>query len=263
MKTPSISRAGLVPGVAFLAMAFGAAAASGAEKWSLAVKGGVSVSSDGDFHQGPAFDGSVLLGLEAGSLPVDVDVKDFDDVYGTFTEYALEAAYAFNEKTSLLLGISTLQADASALRVGTVAGTLPLLARFGDYDDVGAYVGVRYQFTTESAWTPYVSAQIGLKDVDSIDASFYVPDVTFVAPYQAALTNAAFYSGGTGLAGGVGVGLTYQANDSWQLGVESGYSAQGSLDDDDSIVGLLGLNGLNDEGKLGFLPLKVFANYRF
>lgn len=234
-----------------------------AEKWSFAVKGGVVNAIGGDVHRGPDFDGSVLLDLEPGSLPVEVDAKSFDDVYGGFMELGVEATYRSNPSTSWFFGLSQLQSDEGVLRVGTVAGSLPLNARFSDYEDIGIYGGVRYHFANESNWQPFVSAQLGVKDVDAITASFSVPDVTFVAPYQGALTNAAFYDGGTVFSYGVGFGLDYRLSDASTVSLESGFYSQGAMDDNDSVLDVLGLGVLNDEGDLDYMPLTLRFNFSF
>ena len=231
--------------------------------WSLSLKGGLAPVTGGDVHQGPAFDGSVLLGLPAGSLPVDVDAKSFDDVYGDFTEFGLEAAYDAGENLSYTFGLNWLSADEGRLRVGTVAGTLPLNGRFSDYQDFQVYVGLRYNFRITERWNPYVGAQLGYKRVDEITASFSVPNTPFNAPYQAALTNAKFYDASNVWSYGVLVGLEYKLNDTASVALETGYLAQGSLDDNDSVLGLLGLNALNDEGKLSYVPVRLSLNIRF
>lgn len=192
-----------------------------------------------------------------------MDAKSFDDVYGSFMELGLEATYQVNENLGYFFGLSQMKSDEGILRVGTVAGTLPLNGRFSDYEDIGIHAGVRYHFVTESKWQPHVSAQIGLKDVDSINASLSVPDVTFVAPYQAALTNAAFYDGGSVFSYGVGVGIDYRLSESSTVTLETGYYAQGSIDDNDSVLDVLGLGTLNDEGDLAYMPLTLRFNFSF
>lgn len=231
--------------------------------WSFAVKGGLVPVTNGDVHRGPAFDGSVLLALPAGSLPVDVDAKSFDDVYGDFTEFGLEASYAAGENLSYQLGASWLSADEGVLRVGTVAGALPLNGRFSDYQDFEVYAGVRYNFNVTERWNPYAALHLGYKRVDAITASFSVPNTPFVAPYQAALTNAPFYDASNVWSYGVLVGLEYKVADKFSVALETGYLAQGALKDNDSIVGLLGLNALNDEGDLGYIPVRLSAIFRF
>lgn len=237
--------------------------ASLSANWSLSLKGGLVPITGGDVHQGPAFDGSVLLGLPAGSLPVDVDAKSFDDVYGNFTEFGLEANYAASENLSYAFGINWLSADEGNLRVGTVAGALPLNGRFSDYQDFQVYAGLRYNFRITERWNPYVGAQLGYKRVDAITASFSVPNTPFNAPYQAALTNAKFYDASNVWSYGVLVGVEYKLNDTASVALETGYLAQGSLDDNDSVLGLLGLNALNDEGDLSYVPVRLSLNIRF
>jgi opacity protein-like surface antigen len=231
--------------------------------WSFAIKGGLVPVTNGDVHRGPAFDGSALLALSAGSLPVDVDAKGFDDVYGDFTEFGLEAAYAAGENLSYQLGASWLSADEGVLRVGTVAGALPLNGRFSDYQDFQVYGGVRYNFRVTERWNPYVALHLGYKRVDAIAASFSVPNTPFVAPYQAALTNAPFYDASNVWTYGVLVGLEYKVGDRFAVALETGYLDQGALKDNDSIIGLLGLNALNDEGNLGYIPVRLSAIFRF
>lgn len=231
--------------------------------WSLSLKGGLVPITGGDVHQGPAFDGSVLLGLPAGSLPVDVDAKSFDDVYGNFNEIALEASYAAGENLTYTLGVGWLSSDDGNLRVGTVAGTLPLNGRFSSYEDFEVYAGLRYNFRITERWNPYVGAHLGYKRVDEITASFSVPNTPFNAPYQAALTNAKFYDASNVWSYGVLVGLEYKLNDTASVALETGYLAQGALEDNDSVLGLLGLNALNDEGDLSYVPVRLSLNIRF
>ncbi|MDQ8187128.1 outer membrane beta-barrel protein [Pelagicoccus sp. SDUM812002] len=232
-------------------------------EWSFSIKGGVANAVSGDVHRGPDFDGSILLALDPGSLPVEVDAKSFDDVYGGFMELGFEAAYRRNENLSFFMGLSQLQSDEGILRVGTVGDDLPLNGRFSDYDDIGIYGGVRYHFSSESNWQPFVSAQLGIKDVDEITASFSVPGVTFVDPYQEALTNAPFYDGGTVFSYGVGVGLEYRISDSGTLSLETGYYSQEAMDDDDSVLDVLALGALNDEGDLDYLPITLRYTFNF
>lgn len=232
-------------------------------QWNLGFKAGFVPIANGDFHRGPSFDGSVLLGLPAGSLPVDVDAKSFDDVYGDFEEVAFEASYAAGENLAYTLGISWLSSEDGDLQVGTVGAGQPLNGRFSSYEDFQLYAGVRYNFRVSERWTPYVAARLGYAWVDEITASFAVPGTPFNAPYREALTNAIFYDASNVWNYGVLVGVDYSFNDRFSLGVETGYLAQGSLDDNDSVLGLLGLNTLNDEGALGYVPLRLSLNYRF
>lgn len=231
--------------------------------WSLSLKGGLVPITSGDFHRGPAFDGSVLLGLPAGSLPVDVDAKRFDDVYSNFNEIAFEASYDAGENLTYMLGIGWLSSDEGNLRVGTVAGTLPLVGRFSEYEDFEIYARLRYNFRITERWNPYVGAHLGYKSVDEITASFSVPNTPFNAPYQAALTNAKFYNATNVWSYGVFAGIEYKLNDTASIALETGYFTQGSLNNDDSVLGLLGLNTLNDEGKLSYMPVRLSLSFRF
>jgi opacity protein-like surface antigen len=231
--------------------------------WSLGLKGGLAPITSGDVHRGPSFDGSVLLGLPAGSLPVDVDAKSFGDVYGDFEEIAFEASYAAGENLAYTLGISWLSSDDGNLRVGTVAGALPLIGRFSSYEDFQVYAGVRYNFRVTERWNPYVTAQLGYTWVDEITATFSVPGTPFNEPYQTALTNAKFYDASNVWTYGLLVGVEYKFNDRASLALETGYLGQGRLDDNDSVLGLLGLNTLNDEGALSYVPVRLSLNFRF
>jgi hypothetical protein len=231
--------------------------------WSVGFKAGLAPITNGEFHRGPSFDGSVLLGLPAGSLPVDVDAKSFDDVYSNFNEIAFEASYAAGEKLTYTLGIGWLSSDEGNLRVGTVAGTLPLNARFSEYEDFQIYAGLRYNFHVTERWNPFVAVQLGYTQVDEITATFTVPGTPFVAPYQAALTKAKFYDATNIWNYGLLLGVEYKFNDKASLALETGYVGQGGLDDNDSVLGLLGLNTLNDEGDLSYVPVRLSLNYRF
>lgn len=240
-----------------------ASTASLSASWSLSVTGGFVASSSGDVHRGPSFDGSVLLGLPANSLPVVVGAKSFDDVYGDFSEFGLEATYATEGNFAYTFGINRLSAGAGSLRVGTVAGSLPLNGRFSEYEDLQFYGGVRYNFNPTGKWNPYIGAHLGYKRIDDISATFTVPNTPFNEPYRSALTNAKFYDSTNVLSYGVVAGISYKFSDKFSAAVETGYLAQGSLDDNDSIVGLLGLNALNDEGELSYVPVRLSLKWQF
>lgn len=237
--------------------------ASLSANWSLGFKAGLAPITRGDFHRGPAFDGSVLLGLPAGSLPVNVDAKSFGDVYSTFEEISFEASYAAGENLAYTLGVSWLSSDEGDLRVGTVGGSLPLNGRFSEYEDFQIYAGLRYNFRVTDRWNPYVVARLGYTWVDEITATFSVPGTPFVAPYQAALTDAKFYDASNVVTYGLLVGVEYSFNDRVSLALETGYLTQGRIDDDDSVLGLLGLNALNDEGALSYVPVRLSLDFRF
>ena len=245
------------------AILIGVTASAAPGEWTFKVKAGPAYSTGGDVHQGPSFDGSVLLGLPAGSLPVDVTAKSFDDVYGDFLDLNLEFSYQSSDTLSYYFGISQLQSDEGVLRVGTVDGALALNGRFSDYDDLGVYGGVSYHFATQNKWKPRVAAQIGLKNVDAINATFSVPGVTFVDPFQDALTELPFYDDSDVWTGGLVFGLDYQASKSATIGLETGYYFQSSLDDNDSVLDVLGLGALNDEGDMQFMPIKLTVGFRF
>jgi opacity protein-like surface antigen len=248
---------------ALLTALLACSAVSLSANWSLGFKAGLVPVTRGDVHRGPSFDGSVLLGLPAGSLPVVVDSKSFGDVYSSFEEIAFEAAYAAGENWTYTLGISWLSSDDGSLRVGTVAGSLPLNGRFSSYEDFQVYAGVRYNFRLTERWNPYVTAQIGRTSVDEITATFAVPGTPFNEPFQSALTDAKFYDATKLWTYGVLVGVEYNFNDRFSLALETGYLGQGRLKDNDSVLGLLGLNTLNDEGALSYMPVRLSLTYRF
>ncbi len=248
---------------ALVAALFAVSTASLSAEWSLGVKAGFAPIVSGDFHRGPSFDGSVLLGLPAGSLPVNVDAKSFSDVYDSFEEIAFEASYAASDKLTYTLGVSWLSSDDGNLRVGTVAGALPLNALFSSYEDTQVYAGVRYNFNVTERWNPYVAGRLGYAWVDEITASFAVPGTPFNEPFRSALTDAKFYDASNVLTYGVLVGVEYKFNNRASLALETGYIGQGGIDDDDSVVGLLGLNTLNDEGTLSYVPVRLSLNIRF
>jgi opacity protein-like surface antigen len=231
--------------------------------WSLGIKGGFAPITSGDFHRAQAFDGSVLVGQPAGSLPVVVEGKSFDDVFGSFEEIAFEATYEASERFTYLFGVSWLSSSEADLRVGTAGGSQPFNASFSEYEDFQIYGGVRYNFQVNERWTPYVAAQLGYTKVDPITATFSVPGTTFDAPYAAALTNAKFYDATDYLTYGVLVGVEYSFNENSSLAIETGYFDQGSIDGDDSVLSLLGLSALNDEGDLSYVPVRLSFKYRF
>lgn len=204
------------------------------------------------------------LARPAGRQPAgQCGYQKLDDVYRNFEEIVFEATYAAGEHWAYTLGVSWLSSDDGNLRVGTVAGSLPLNGSFSSYEDFQIYAGVRYNFHVTKRWNPYVMAQIGRTMVDEITATFSVPNTPFNEPFRSALTDAKFYDATNLWTFGLLVGVEYRFNDWASLALETGYLGQGRLKDNDSVLGQLGLNTLNDEGALSYMPVRLSLSFRF
>jgi hypothetical protein len=244
-------------GIATLA-ASPAAAQPSAGEWSFGLRGGALFSMGGDVHGGtmaPVPDlGALNPDLAGVAATLDIESRDYDDVYGTMWEIGGEIGYGLSDQGEAFAVVSYTWGNGDQLQVGgavvpALDTTLPV---FGDFDDFGAWgveLGYRHHFNAGGNFRPYIAGRAGLQFVDSINATFTVPDAAIT------LADVAFYDSSTILTGGLEIGIAYAVGDGVTAGIETGIRYSDGLSDDDSAIGGLGLATINDEGERWSIPL--------
>lgn len=233
---------------------------AGAGDWSFSLKGGPLFQVGGDVHGGtsaPVPDlGALNPDLAGVGATLEIESRDYDDVYGTMWEIGGELGYGLSDQGEAFAIVSYTWGNGDQLQVGgavvpALDTTLPV---FGDFDDFGAWsveLGYRHHFDTGSSWRPYVAARGGLSFVDSINATFTVPDAAIT------LSDVRFYKSSTIFTGGLELGIAYAVGDGITAGFETGIRYASGLSDEDGDIAGLGLATINDEGERWSIPLML------
>jgi len=245
------------------------AAPSGTPKagaWSFSLSGGPEFVLDGDVHGGtnaPVADlGPLNPSLAGVAATLQIESRDYDDVYGTLYAVQGEVAYGLDRQSELFGALTYGWADGGRLQVGgaTVPAlntTLPVFGRFDDFKYWGLDAGYRYFITDSGDFHPYVAGRASVQWVDKINATFTIPDASI------ALNNVRFYGDSTVWGAGLDVGFLWQAASNLSIGLETGLRYHGDLNDDDADIGGLGLSGINNTGSRWSVPVKASVRFSF
>jgi len=225
-----------------------AAAQTASTRWSLSFDLGAERSVSGDVHAGGS--GTVL------ALPTQVESRSYQDIYGAKFAWAASFGYAVTEMGELRVRLTYAKHEADRVQVGNVAG-LPLFGLFDDDKALGVDFGYRqYLGMAESRVRPFVGAQVGFVNVDTINAEFTVPAAGVT------LSNVDFYESTTAPAFGFHGGVEVKMNDRFALQGGVDLRWRGNLTARDGLAGT-GLEPINDESARWSLPFFFGATVRF
>lgn len=190
----------------------------------------------------------------------------FDEAFDNASTYGIRIGKAC-EKGRIYLGFEYTEANGGSTAIGEIPpGVLTpddptIVADFGNYSDYGLVLGVeRDLFTAKgggknpvvaSRLRPWVGAQIGIRFVDSIDATTHLVDPYGVIPGSA--TAVRFYDDSLVFTAALTLGLAFDLNDRITLGVESGLRYQTGLDEIDDDLGTFAAT--NDDSDLLAVPV--------
>ncbi len=216
-------------------------------RWSLSFRGGLDLPLGGDVHGGGV--GTVL------ALPTTVNAKGYGDIYGTTFRGEAQIGYGVSERVELFAGGSYAKKSADLLQVGDVAG-LALNAQFGEYQEIGVEGGLRYFLRPQSMLKPYLAVSGGVRFLDSNTPTFSVPAA------EVTLRDVPFYASSTVGTAAAGLGVRYDLNPTFSIGLETGPRFQ-SKPDNVPTLGGTGLESINDTGDRWSMPVLFTATLRF
>src|SRR6185436_11518907 len=139
--------------------------------------------------------------------------------------------------------------------VGSVSG-FPLRARLSNADAFDLEGGLRYYLRPEGPLRTYVAGAVGLRFLQSTNATFRVVEVGLT------LANQPYFEGSTLFIFGGDAGASYDLSNKTAVGIELGLRHQGKP----GAAPLFAdpkLQGVNDTGGRWSLPISAFATVRF
>tara|TARA_R100000027_G_scaffold63770_2_gene56764 strand:- start:12693 stop:13451 length:759 start_codon:yes stop_codon:yes gene_type:complete len=226
--------------------------------WSITVKGGIAYPVLGEFS-GSAGEQTSSSTDDEGNVTTtgnnaNINSLSWDDAFKDFMNFAVELDFWEGSSRSLYFGVSRTQATGKTTNLGTYNGS-GVSATFSDYSDVGLYAGFRWGLGQPASWIKsLISVQAGATIVDGIDAQ-----VTNIPNYS----KIGIYKNTTAFSAGAFVSIIITPLEFFEIGIDSGFQYQTGLDGDNSQLELLGLNGINSEGQLGLVPVRILATIKF
>lgn len=225
--------------------------------WSVTVKGGMAFPVMGEFTGDAAAERTTTTDPDGETVTTGDSANilglDWSDAYGDFLTLAVEVDFWESPTRSLYLGVSHTRASGESAVLGTFDNRT-VNASFSDYSDTGFYAGFRWGIGHSDWIKSLFSAQVGAAVVDSIDANVTnIPNVDRLGLYKRT----------TVFSGGLFLSVILTPLDFLEVGVDGGLVYQTAPKENSSQVDLLGLQGINSEGDLGLVPVRIFATIKF
>ncbi|MFP4493963.1 MAG: hypothetical protein ACLFRP_08760 [Puniceicoccaceae bacterium] len=227
------------------------------DAWSVTVKGGPSFPVVGQFTGSAAELPSTATDDDGGSVATGDTANlaglDWSEAFGDFLTVAVELDFWESPTRSLYFGVSHTRASGESAFLGSFDNR-PVSASFSDYSDTGLYAGVRWGIGHTDWIKSLVSLQLGASLVDDLDATVTnLPDFDRIALYKES----------TVFSGGVFVSVIITPLDFLEVGIDGGFIYQTAPKENSTQTGLLDLQGLNSEGDLGMVPVRLMATIKF
>jgi len=257
--------------VTLLALTAGAVrtvqAANPDSPWALSIYGGDSVAMTGSLRTPTTTTftdlGTLDPALAGTSGALSLDKLRYEDLFRRRYDTGLELNYSFNEN---LQTFGRFNYDALGGRTRTigeltsesVATPTPLVARFGDADNMSVELGSRYYWPTGMSWKPFVGAALGATHLDSMTASLAVPD-TALDEQSVRFTRA-----GTVFSQSLETGVEYNPNTNFgmRFSVNADHSGAPPSANDPGLTAI-GFDAAHDAQSRWAFPVAVAATYRF
>jgi len=221
---------------------------------------GADFSVSGDVHGGAAAPIADLGGLNPDLAGVAstllIESRSFGDIYGeTSISVGGEVGYGLSDSSQVFGAVRYVATGDGSAQVGladvpALSAQLPVFGEFDEYAAVSLEAGYR-QFFGDALARPYAGLRGGVAFVDSINATFTIPDAGIT------IENAPFYDSTATYTVGADVGVLVAATEFAAVSLETGVRYTGALDGDDSAIGGLGLAAINEEGGRLAIPVLV------
>lgn len=242
-------------------------AATPDDAWSMSIFGGDAVAESGSLrdpgHVSITDLGTLDPALIGNAGTLSLDKLHYNDLFRRRYDTGLEVGYSFNDNLQSFGRLSYDGQTGRSRRIGTLTSAglsapEPLDARFADADNMSLDIGSRYYWTNGSAWRPFAGAALGATHLDSVRATFTVPDT------GVDLKNVRFTRPGTVFSQTLETGVEYNPS--------STFGVRFSVDADhlgtprsahDPALAELGFDAAHDAESRWTFPVAVAATYHF
>jgi len=227
-------------------------AASGAEglqgRFSIAFQGGTQSELGGDLLKG-------TTGTAFGK-PLTLDSARYRDVYGPDLRLQGLVGYGVGEKLEVVARGTWYKAEGTAIEIGTLEDKVvyALFDPYGDYEEVGVELGLRYYIAAAGRLKSYIAPIVGARWLSATYISLSVPDA------GSAIQNLPFQEKGTVPVFGLDIGFSFDLGQRFFVGMDTGIRYQSPPPQANALPGLEEID--DSEGKWSS-PVVVSIGVRF
>jgi hypothetical protein len=203
--------------------------------------------------------GGDLLKGATGTLfdkPVRLDSKSYKDVYAPDWRLQAFLGYGLSERVEIIVRGTYYKADGTAVEVGQLEEN-PVYVFFddyGDYEEVGAELGLRFYIAAAGRLKSYVAPIAGARWLSETHVSFEVPEA------GSAIRNVPLHQKSTVPVFGLDIGFNFDLAEHLFVGVDTGLRYQGAPKGTD---GLPGLPQIDDSDGRWSAPVSATIGLRF
>lgn len=217
-------------------------------RFSVAFQGGTQSEISGDMWKGAS---GTLLGKT-----VTLDSKRYRDVYAPDVRWQMLFGYGLGERVELVARGTYYKAEGTPLQAGTFDGKdlFAFFEPYGDTEEVGFEVGLRYYISAAGRLKSYVGPVVGARFLSAVLVSFSIPDA------GSSIQNVPFHEESTVPVFGLDLGFTYDLGERVFVGLDTGLRYQGAPS---SLEGLEGLAGITDADGRWTAPVVATIGFRF
>ncbi len=229
-----------------------APAAYGAEglkgRFSIAFQGGTQSEVSGDLFK-------ATTGTAFGK-PITLKSASYRDVYAPDLRLQGVVGYGVGDKLELVARGSWYKANGTAIEIGTLEDkkAYAVFDPYGDYEEVGAEVGLRYYISAAARLKSYVAPIVGARWLEETYITLSVPDA------GSAIQNVPFQKKGTVPVFGLDIGFTFDFGEHFFVGMDTGIRYQPAPPQANALPGLEQID--DSDGKWS-APVVVSVGVRF
>jgi hypothetical protein len=164
--------------------------------------------------------------------------------------------YGLGERVELVARGTYYKAEGTPLQAGTFDGKdlFAFFEPYGDTEEVGFEVGLRYYISAAGRLKSYVGPVAGARFLSSVLVSFSIPDA------GSSIQNVPFHEESTVPVFGLDLGFTYDLGERVFVGLDTGLRYQGAPS---SLEGLEGLAGITEADGRWTAPVVATIGFRF
>ena len=217
-------------------------------RFSITFQGGTQSEISGDLIKGTT--GTVF------DKVITIDSKGYRDVYAPDLRLQGVVGYGVGGKLELVARGSWYKSEGTAIEVGTLEGDKVYASfdTYGDYEEAGAEIGLRYYISAASRLKSYVAPIVGARWLKETYFSLSVPDA------GSAIQNLPFQKKGTVPVFGLDIGFSFDFGEHFFAGLDTGIRYQTAPPQANALPGLEQID--DSDGKWS-APVSVSVGVRF
>jgi hypothetical protein len=221
------------------------------------LKGRLSITFQGGTQSEVAGDLFKATTGTAFGKPITLDSKRYRDVYAPDVRLQGVVGYGVGDKLELVARGSWYKANGTAIEIGKLEGDKTVYATFdpyGDYEEVGAEVGLRYYLSATARLKSYVAPMVGARWLTETYITLSVPDA------GSAVENVPFQKKGTVPLFGLDLGFGFDLSEHFFVGLDAGIRYQTAPPQANALPGL---EQMDDSESKWSAPVAVSVGVRF